>query len=71
MSVDEYFEAMGVRHRAADCPVCIVDKPSEPHRGFVSSFWHKSYAPWVLLIVLLLAAYIAVIKLAYVIVGGL
>ena len=67
MSVDDFWKSMGVKHED-DCPVCSPILPPEARRGPVLAsgwFW------WGLVILLLVAAYVAASHFMYDIVGGL
>lgn len=74
MSVEEYFEGLGVVHSEDDCPVCDDLGPSKPRTspvGLLKRFWATSWAPWLLVAVVLLVAYFVAIHEIYNIVGGM
>lgn len=68
-SVEDYYRQMGVVHDS-DCLICTFEARSEARRGLLRRLWAKSYAPWVLIGLLLAAAYYVACMEIYNIVGG-
>lgn len=69
-SVEEIYKDLGVVHDS-DCWVCDFEEVPGVTKSFVRALWAKWYAPWVVVVFLLVVAYVAALDAMYFIVGGL